>query len=71
MNEIIRRKELVDGVDFNLPIYLLSNEEETSFTINIDGVDWVTLENQIHATVLFWMMKEHLVKDGYYKYEKR
>ncbi len=71
MNEIIRRKELVDGVGFDLPIYLLSNEEETSFTINIDGVDWVTLENQIHATVLFWMMKEHLVKDGYYQYEKR
>lgn len=52
------RKEKVDGVGFDLPITLEQNGDK--FTVAIDGVVWVETDNQMHATVMFHMMRENI-----------
>lgn len=52
------RKELVDGVGFDLPITL--EKEGETYIVSIDGVEWVRTDNQMHATVMFHMMRENI-----------
>lgn len=35
--------------------------------ITIDGVEWVRTENQVHATVLFHMIADHITEYMTYK----
>jgi hypothetical protein len=44
------------------------SEEDEVFYIDIDGVEWCSTENQVHATVLFNMICDHITE--YMHYEK-
>lgn len=66
------RKEMIKVRDgFELPIELVVEEidGDTEYTIYIDGVFWTILYNEVHAVVLFEMMKDHITE--YMHYEKR
>ena len=54
----IVRNEKVDGVGFDLPITL--EKEGETYIVSIDGVEWVRTDNQMHATVMFHMMRENI-----------
>lgn len=68
---MVLREEKVKVYDgFEIPITLEGEEidGDMEFTIYIDNVYWVTLENQVHAVVLFELMKDHITE--YMHYEK-
>lgn len=68
---MVLREEKVKVYDgFVIPITLEGEEidGDMEFTIYIDNVYWVTLENQVHAVVLFELMKDHITE--YMHYEK-
>ena len=44
------------------------SENNGVFGIDIDGVEWCSTNNQVHATVLFNLMKDHITE--YMHYEK-
>jgi len=52
-----------------IPITLCLNEDRDGkyYTISIDGVEWVTVESQMHAVVLFNMMKDHITEYMHYE----
>ena len=59
------RKERVEGVAFPLWISLSRNGE--SYRVEIDGVEWLTVSNQMHAIVLFEMMRKHISEYMHYE----
>lgn len=68
---MVLREEKIKVYDgFEIPITLEGEEidGDMEFTIYIDNVYWVTLENQVHAVVLFELMKDHITE--YMHYEK-
>lgn len=68
---MVLREEKVKVYDgFEIPITLEGEEidGDMEFTIYIDNVYWVTLENQVHAVVLFELMRDHITE--YMHYEK-
>ena len=43
-----------------IPIILFKDKEK--FYIRIDGINWIETENQMHAVVLYEMMKDNITK---------
>lgn len=69
-NQEIVKQDNIDNVNFNLPIYLIKDNQE-NYTINIDGIDWITNEdNMIHATILYHLLKEHITEYMHYQPRK-
>lgn len=68
MNEL--RRESIEIKGGEIPIVLYSNEDEEGifYTIEIDGVEWIEIDNRTHAIVMFEMMKDHIT--DYMHYEK-
>ncbi len=56
------RKETIKINGGEIPVILFRelDEEGEFFAIEIDGVEWLTTENQTHAIVLFELMKDHI-----------
>lgn len=48
-----------------LPITLSS--ERHVFYIDVDGVNWIQTKNEMHAVVMFEMMKDHITQYMQYK----
>lgn len=67
---ILREEKIKVYEGFEIPITLEGEEidGDTEFTIYIDNIYWVTLENQVHAVVLFELMRDHITE--YMHYEK-
>lgn len=67
---VLREEKIKVYEGFEIPITLEGEEidGDMEFTIYIDNVYWVTLENQVHAVVLFELMKDHITE--YMHYEK-
>ena len=65
----ILKEEKLKISDGEIPITLcLDKDSEGEFyTINIDQVEWLCTENQIHAAVLYNMMKDHITE--YMRYQ--
>lgn len=59
------KQEKIKISNGEIPITLSIDEEV--FVIDIDGIEWLETENQIHASVLFTMMKEHITEYMNYK----
>ena len=55
------RNEKIKVTGGEIPITLVQ-EDNGSFTVAIDGVKWLNVENQMHAVVLFTMMQEHITE---------
>lgn len=68
---VVRQEKIKVTDTFQIPISLSKYEEdgEPYFVIDIDGVEWLCTENQVHAVVLFDMMREHITE--YYNYKPR
>lgn len=62
------RKEMLQIDGGEIPIRLCQDVNGW-YVIDVDGVEWVRLENQVHAVVLFSMMAEHIMQ--YMHYEKK
>ena len=68
---IVREEKLIDindqGQEYerNIPIRLKENNKV--YEIEVDGVNWIKLENRVHAVVLFEMMRENLTDYMTYK----
>ncbi len=63
------RKENIAIPGGEMPIILNANEDDTFFTVVIDGVEWLHTKNRMHAIVLFEMMLEHITE--YVQYETK
>ena len=63
------RKETIAIPGGKMPITLNANEDDTFFTVAIDGVEWLHTKNRMHAVVLFEMMREHITE--YVQYETK
>ncbi len=63
------RKELlqIDGGEIPITLSRDSDDDGIFFIIDIDGVEWLTTENEIHAAVIFEMMKDHITEYMNYK----
>lgn len=68
MNEL--RRESIEIKGGEIPIILYNNEDEEGifYTIEIDGVEWIEIDNRTHAIVMFEMMKDHIT--DYMNYTK-
>lgn len=68
---MVLRREVIQTDKCRIPITLSSEgeREELIYAIDVDGVEWLTTDNQMHAVVLFTMMFEHLTE--YMHYESR
>lgn len=64
--DYLRIEDINVEKDFNIKIALLQDKD--LYIITIDGVQWLTTENEMHAVCLFTMMKEHILE--YMHYEK-
>lgn len=64
--DYLRIEDINVEKDFNIKIALLQDKD--LYIIAIDGVQWLTTENEMHAICLFAMMKEHILE--YMHYEK-
>lgn len=50
-----------------IPVHL--NIENDTFIVDIDGVEWVRTDNNVHATILYNMIADHITE--YMHYEKK
>lgn len=66
--QILRTEEIkITGGEIPITLCLGKDQEGEYYTISIDGVEWVTVENQMHAVVLFEMMKDHITQYMHYQ----
>ena len=66
--QILKTEKIkVTGGEISITLCLDNDSERKFYTINIDGVEWLTTENQMHATVLFNMMKDHITEYMHYQ----
>lgn len=66
--QIIRTEKIkITGGEIPITLCLDKDQEGEYYTISIDGVEWVTTENQMHAVVLFEMMKDHITEYMHYE----
>ena len=69
---MVLKTEKIDlSESFQIPITLSKDflDGKPYFVIDIDGVEWLDTDNEVHAVVLFNMMREHITE--YYHYEPR
>jgi hypothetical protein len=57
----------ITGGEIPITLYLDEDQDGKYYTISIDGVEWVTVESQMHAVVLFNMMKDHITEYMHYE----
>ena len=60
-------KEIKINKDLVIPIEV--KESEGQHIITIDGVEWIKIDNQVHAAVLFNMIADHITE--YMNYSAR
>ncbi len=66
--QIVRSEKIkITGGEIPITLCLDNDQEGEFYTINIDGVEWVMIENQMHAVVLFEMMKDHITEYMHYQ----
>ncbi len=66
--QIVRAEKIkITGGEIPITLCLDKGQEGEFYTIDIDGVEWVTTENQMHAVVLFEMMKDHITEYMHYQ----
>lgn len=58
---------VIDEAGHTIPVKVFGEGDE--HVITVDGVEWVRTKNQMHATVLFNMMADHITE--YMNYEKK
>ena len=70
----ILKEEHLEIEGGKIPIHLLredlggEDDDLDLYSVTIDGVEWFVTESQIHANVLFEMMKDHFHE--YFNYSK-
>ncbi len=69
MKALKEEKIKIIGGEIPIVLYLDSDADGEFYFIEIDGIEWVAVDNQMHATVLFNMMKDHITE--YVHYEKQ
>jgi hypothetical protein len=68
----ILKEEFLEIEGGRIPIHLLredlgfEDDDGDLFSVAIDGVEWFVTESQIHAFVLFEMMKDHILEYFHY-----
>lgn len=62
----LRIEDIKIREDFKIKIALM--EENNTYIIAIDNVEWLQTQNEMHAICLFTMMSEHILE--YMHYEK-
>lgn len=67
MEELRRELLKIDGGEIPITLNRTSDDDGIFFYIEIDGVEWLTTENETHAVVLFEMMKDHITEYMNYK----
>ena len=66
--QILRTEEIkITGGEIPITLCQDNDQEGEFYTIDIDGVEWVMTENQMHAVVLFDMMKDHITEYMHYE----
>lgn len=66
--QIVRSEKIkITGGEIPITLCLDKDREGEYYTISIDGVEWVTVESQMHAVVLFEMMKDHITQYMHYQ----
>ena len=66
--KIVRTEEIkITGGEIPITLCQDKDQEGEFYTIDIDGVEWVTVESQMHAAVLFNMMKDHITEYMHYE----
>lgn len=66
--QILRTEEIkITGGEIPITLRQDKDREGEFYIIDIDGVEWVTTENQMHAVVLFEMMKDHITEYMHYQ----
>lgn len=66
--QIVKTEKIrITGGEIPITLCLDEDQEGKYYTISIDGVEWVTVESQMHAVVLFNMMKDHITEYMHYE----
>ena len=66
--QIVKTEKIrITGGEITITLCLDEDQEGKYYTISIDGVEWVTVESQMHAVVLFNMMKDHITEYMHYE----
>lgn len=66
--QIVKTEKIrIAGGEIPITLCLDEDQEGKYYTISIDGVEWVTVESQMHAVVLFNMMKDHITEYMHYE----
>lgn len=69
MEEEIVRTEELEAEGGTVPINLWKRREEDGsevWGVDVDGVDWFELGNEMHATVLYQLMVDHVTDYVHY-----
>lgn len=64
--DYLRIEDIKIEKDFIIKIALM--QEKDTYIIAIDGVEWLQTQNEMHAAVLFELLKDHVTQ--YVHYEK-
>lgn len=64
--DYLRIEDIKIKKDFIIKIALM--QEKDTYIIAIDGVEWLQTQNEMHAAVLFELLKDHVTQ--YVHYEK-
>lgn len=66
MKKIKSKQMQVQNGSIEISLYM-HEENEISYSVEVDGVEWLKTNNQTHAIVLHEMMSKHLTE--YMNYE--
>ena len=70
MKVVKEEKIKINGGEIPIRLCLDNDDEGEFYSINIDGVEWLVTETQMHASVLFNMMREHITEYMHYELTK-
>ncbi len=70
MKVVKEEKIKINGGEIPIRLCLDNDDEGEFYAINIDGVEWLVTETQMHASVLFNMMREHITEYMHYELTK-